>query len=72
MSKRYLLGNFPIGLIGENLDLTYPYEHLGTSSMDIQKLKDKNSMFHKQLISAENTMIIIGLSLINISEPTRQ
>ena len=63
--KRYLMGNFPIGLIGENLDLTYPYEHLGTSSLDIQKLKDKNSKFHKQLLNAENPMIIIGMGALS-------
>jgi len=27
--KRWLKGNFPIGLIGEKADLTYPYEYLG-------------------------------------------
>ena len=64
--KRYLMGNFPIGLIGENLDLTYPYEHLGTSSLDIQKLNDRrNSKFHKQLLNAENPMIIIGMGALS-------
>ena len=62
--KRYLMGNFPIGLIGENLDLTYPYEHLGTSSLDIQKLNNKNSKFHNQLLKAENPMIIIGMGAL--------
>ena len=27
--KRWRAGNFPIGLIGEKVDLTYPYEYLG-------------------------------------------
>ena len=63
--KRYLMGNFPIGLIGENLDLTYPYEHLGTSSLDIKKLNDKNSKFHEQLLNAENPMIIIGMGALS-------
>ena len=64
--KRYLMGNFPIGLIGENLDLTYPYEHLGTSSLDIQKLNDRrNSKFHKQFLNAENPMIIIGMGALS-------
>ena len=63
--KRYLMGNFPIGLIGEDLDLTYPYEHLGTSSLDIKKLNDKNSKFHEQLLNAENPMIIIGMGALS-------
>jgi NADH-quinone oxidoreductase subunit G len=29
--KRYLRGNFPIGVIGDALDLTYPYHHVGTT-----------------------------------------
>jgi NADH-quinone oxidoreductase subunit G len=29
--KRYLKGGFQIGLIGEKLDLTYPYHHVGTT-----------------------------------------
>src|SRR6476660_2566955 len=29
IGKRWRMGNFPIGLIGERADLTYPYEHLG-------------------------------------------
>ena len=27
--KRWRAGQFPIGLIGERVDLTYPYEYLG-------------------------------------------
>ena len=27
--KRWRAGNFPIGLIGEKADLTYPYDYLG-------------------------------------------
>ena len=59
--KRYLMGNFPIGLIGEKVDLKYPYKHLGSSSLDIEKLKNKNNEFSLKLINAQKPMIIVGM-----------
>ena len=59
--KRYLMGNFPIGLIGEKVDLKYPYKHLGSSSLDIEKLKNKNNEFSSKLLNAEKPMIIVGM-----------
>ena len=62
--KRYLKGNFPIGLIGSKSNLTYPYQYLGSSSLDIEKLKDKNNSFHKIFAKAENPMIIVGMGAL--------
>ena len=59
--KRYLMGNFPIGLIGEKVDLKYPYKHLGSSSLDIEKLKNKNNEFSLKLLDAQKPMIIVGM-----------
>ena len=59
--KRYLMGNFPIGLIGEKVDLKYPYKHLGSSSLDIEKLKNKNNEFSLKLLNAQRPMIIVGM-----------
>tara|TARA_B100000900_G_scaffold281662_1_gene240948 strand:- start:652 stop:2706 length:2055 start_codon:yes stop_codon:yes gene_type:complete len=59
--KRYLMGNFPIGLIGEKVDLKYPYKHLGCSSLDIEKLKNKNNEFSLKLLNAQRPMIIVGM-----------
>ena len=59
--KRYLMGNFPIGLIGEKVDLKYPYKHLGSSSLDIEKLKNKNNEFSLKLLNAQKPMIIVGM-----------
>ena len=36
--KRYLQGNFPIALIGENYNLTYPFNYMGSKSIDIKSL----------------------------------
>ena len=62
--KRYLMGNYPIGLIGEKVDLKYPYKHLGSSSLDIEKLKNKNNEFSLKLLNAQKPMIIVGMGAV--------
>ncbi len=59
--KRYLMGNFPIGVIGEKVDLKYPYNHLGTSSLDLEKLKNNGNEFSKKFLNAQKPMIIVGM-----------
>ena len=59
--KRYLMGNFPIGVIGEKVDLKYPYNHLGTSSLDLEKLKNNGNEFSKMFLNAQKPMIIVGM-----------
>tara|TARA_R110001592_G_scaffold16881_7_gene71507 strand:- start:32263 stop:34329 length:2067 start_codon:yes stop_codon:yes gene_type:complete len=54
--KNWLEKRIPIALIGEQVDLTYPYEHMGTNPKDIEKLV-------KQFagnVKAERPMIIVG------------
>ena len=51
--KRYLQGNFPISLIGENNNLTYPVNYLGSKSIDIEKLRDKKNKVYKTFMDAE-------------------
>ena len=54
--KTWLERNIPIAVIGEQADLTYPYEHLGDSPDGLEKIaKD----FAKQT-KAEKPMIIVG------------
>ena len=36
--KRWRLGNFPIGLIGEQADLTYDYDYLGAGPDTLAEL----------------------------------
>ncbi len=52
--KRWLRGNFPIGLIGEQVDLTYPYKYIGAGpdslSPDTVKAPD----------SCKKPMLILG------------
>ena len=52
--KRFLKGDFPIRVIGERADLTYPYEYLGAST---DTLKDFASKVEK---AGERPMVIVG------------
>ena len=36
--KRWRAGRFPIGVIGEKADLTYPYEYLGAGPDTLAEL----------------------------------
>lgn len=58
--KRFLMGNFPIGVIGEATDLRYDYEHLGTGPDALKAVLDGTSPFAETLKSANRPMIIIG------------
>jgi NADH-quinone oxidoreductase subunit G len=58
--KRFMAGNFPIGVIGEAAELRYDYEHLGTSPEDLKKILDAKSKFGKVLKKANRPMIIVG------------
>jgi len=60
--KSWLWGNLKIGLIGEAVDLTYPYEHLGTSAADLDQLA--SSDFFQVLKDAKRPMIVVGESAL--------
>jgi len=54
--KNWLEKKIPISLIGEKVDLTYPYEHLGTSPKDIEKLIKQ----YTGKVKAKKPIIIVG------------
>ncbi len=56
--KRWRGGNFPIGLIGEKADLTYPYQYLGAGPETLAGLG--NNKFAEVLKSAERPLILLG------------
>ncbi len=58
--KRTLMGDFPIGVIGEAADLRYDYEHLGTGPDALKAVLDGTSPFADILKSANRPMIIVG------------
>ena len=58
--KTWLNNDTQVGLIGAAVDLTYPYEHVGTSAKDLAGLKSKRNGFIKTLKDAKRPMIILG------------
>jgi len=63
--KRTLSHNIPVALIGEEIDLTYKYEHLGNDVNILTDLLNEKNNFFKKLSAANKPMIIIGQSLLN-------
>jgi NADH-quinone oxidoreductase subunit G len=57
--RRWRHGDFPIGVIGENLDLTYNYTHLGAGPDALAKLAQGEG-FGEVLAKAERPLILVG------------
>jgi len=58
--KRWRMAPPPIALIGENADLTYPYEYLGAGPDTLAELAAGRHSFIEKLRSAERPLIIVG------------
>jgi len=58
--KRWRMGDFPIGVIGNPGDLRYDYEMLGAGSDTLAELAGGNGAFLDVLKNAKRPMIIIG------------
>ncbi len=58
--KRYVVGGFPIALLGEAADLTYKYDHLGNDPQTLNDLTGGAHPFAEVLRNAEHPMIILG------------
>ena len=57
---RQTQGKLPIGLIGEDADLTYAYDYLGAGPETLAKIADGSHAFLKKLEGAERPMLILG------------
>jgi len=55
-----LEGRLPVGLIGTEVDLTYPYDYLGGGPETLAKIADGTHAFAKTLQEAEKPMIVVG------------
>ena len=59
--KRWRLGGFPIGVIGEKADLTYMYDHLGAGPDSLERLvAGEGVSFYEALKGAKHPLIIVG------------
>jgi NADH-quinone oxidoreductase subunit G len=59
LRKRWRMGPLPIGLIGEQVDLTYPYAHLGAGPDSLSHLASGGDFLDK-LKAAERPLIVVG------------
>jgi NADH-quinone oxidoreductase subunit G len=58
--KRWRAGKFPIGVIGEKADLTYPYEYVGAGPDTLAEVAAGRHPFAENLRQAEHPMVLIG------------
>ncbi len=58
--KRWRAGGFPIALIGEKVDLTYPYEYLGAGPETLSEIAAGRGGFAEALKKAERPLVILG------------
>jgi NADH-quinone oxidoreductase subunit G len=58
--KRWRAGRFPVALIGEQVDLTYPYDHLGAGPDTLAELAAGRHSFAEVLRKAEHPLVILG------------
>jgi NADH-quinone oxidoreductase subunit G len=65
LRKRFLRGGFRVGVIGEPVDLTYEFDHLGAGPDTLKELADGKGTFAEVLKSAEKPMIIVGMGALS-------
>jgi len=58
--KRSHQGRFPVGVIGQRLDLTYKYDHLGEGPDILQAVAEGRHPFAETLKKAARPMLILG------------
>jgi len=58
--KRWRMGEFPIGVIGEGGELRYDYTHLGTGPETLSELAEGRGSFLSVLKNAKRPMVIVG------------
>ncbi|TGJ63502.1 NADH dehydrogenase (ubiquinone) 78K chain precursor, 5-prime end [Orbilia oligospora] len=59
--KRWLYSDLEIGLVGENFESTFEYEHLGQTAAQLKKAL--TGPFGKKLAAAQRPMIIVGSAI---------
>ena len=62
--RAWLERDVPVAMIGEDADLTYPVEHLGTGGKALAGLGGASKGFAKTLKDAKRPMIIVGMGAL--------
>ncbi|MCQ0990035.1 NADH-quinone oxidoreductase subunit NuoG [Jiella marina] len=63
--KRWRMGGFPIGVIGESVNLRYAYTYLGAGTETLSDVAGASQGFFDALKNAERPMIIVGSGAIS-------
>ncbi|XP_031844166.1 NADH dehydrogenase (ubiquinone) 75 kDa subunit [Nomia melanderi] len=71
LRKGYLHGEQTIALIGQNVDLTYDYEHLGQSPEIITQLRNGTHPFSNTLKSAKRPLVLLGVEQLSRKDGTK-
>src|SRR6185503_5166576 len=58
--KRWRAGKFPVALIGERVELTYPYDYLGAGPDTLTELVAGKHSFAGTLKQSERPLVIVG------------
>lgn len=58
--KRWRTGSLKVGVVGEQVPLTYPYDYLGAGAKTLGELAEGPHAFAKLLMDAERPMVIVG------------
>jgi NADH-quinone oxidoreductase subunit G len=69
--KRWRMGHFPIALIGERVDLTYPYHYLGAGPESLSELASGKGDYADILYKAERPMVLVGASVFTRNDGAR-
>jgi NADH-quinone oxidoreductase subunit G len=69
--KRWRMGHFPIALIGERVDLTYPYHYLGAGPDSLAELADGKGDYADILYKAERPLVLVGASIFTRNDGAR-
>jgi len=62
--KRWRMGGFPIGLIGERADLTYSYDYLGAGPQTLSDVASGAHEFGTVLKEADHPLVILGMAAL--------
>ena len=60
LRKRYLMGGFSLGVVGEDTDLTFNHENFGNDAKLLDEIASGSHPFAKVLNKAERPMLIVG------------
>jgi NADH-quinone oxidoreductase subunit G len=68
--KRWRAGAFPLALIGERADLTYPYRYAGAGPETLEEIAAGRGEVYADLARAERPMLLVGAGVMARADGT--